>query len=66
MVAEDGDQMSNVLRNEQPVDNLAVIHSLMLNEVFAMKTNMGKTDRTLRAIVGIGLISLAFVGPQTP
>ena len=31
-----------------------------------MKTNMGKTDRILRAILGIGLISLAFVGPQTP
>ena len=31
-----------------------------------MKTNMGKIDRILRAILGIGLISLAFVGPQTP
>ena len=31
-----------------------------------MKTNMGNTDRILRAILGIGLISLAFVGPQTP
>jgi len=31
-----------------------------------MKTNMGKIDRVLRAILGIGLISLAFVGPQTP
>ena len=31
-----------------------------------MKTNMGKTDRILRAILGIGLISLGFVGPQTP
>jgi hypothetical protein len=30
-----------------------------------MKTNMGKIDRILRAILGIGLISLAFVGPQT-
>ena len=31
-----------------------------------MKANMGKIDRILRAILGIGLISLAFVGPQTP
>ena len=31
-----------------------------------MKTNMGKIDRILRAILGIGLISLAFVGLQTP
>jgi hypothetical protein len=31
-----------------------------------MKTNMSKTDRILRAILGIGLISLTFVGPQTP
>ena len=31
-----------------------------------MKTNMGKIDRILRGILGIGLISLAFVGPQTP
>jgi hypothetical protein len=27
---------------------------------------MGKVDRIVRAALGIGLISLAFVGPQTP
>ncbi len=31
-----------------------------------MKRNMGTLDRTLRAIVGIVLIALVFVGPQTP
>lgn len=31
-----------------------------------MKTNIGTIDRILRVIVGIGLISLAFIGPQTP
>ena len=31
-----------------------------------MKPNMGSIDRILRIIIGIGLISLAFVGPQTP
>ena len=31
-----------------------------------MKSNMGKVDRIVRAALGIGLISLAFVGPQTP
>ena len=29
-------------------------------------SNEGTVDRTLRVIVGIGLISLVFVGPQTP
>jgi hypothetical protein len=31
-----------------------------------MKTNMGRIDRTLRTILGLGLISLTFIGPQTP
>jgi hypothetical protein len=31
-----------------------------------MKANMGSVDRVLRAIVGVVLISLVFVGPQTP
>lgn len=30
------------------------------------KTNEGTVDRALRVIVGIALISLVFVGPQTP
>jgi hypothetical protein len=32
----------------------------------AMPTNEGTIDRALRVIVGLVLISLAFVGPQTP
>lgn len=31
-----------------------------------MKLNLGNIDKLLRVIVGIGLISLVFVGPQTP
>lgn len=31
-----------------------------------MTCNVGGIDRILRAIVGLGLISLVFVGPQTP
>lgn len=31
-----------------------------------MTTNMGMIDRALRVIVGLILISLVFVGPQTP
>lgn len=31
-----------------------------------MKKNMGTVDRTLRIIVGLVLISLVFIGPQTP
>ena len=31
-----------------------------------MKKNMGKVDRVLRGIVGVILIALVFVGPQTP
>jgi hypothetical protein len=30
------------------------------------KTNEGTLDRTLRVIAGLALISLVFVGPQTP
>jgi len=31
-----------------------------------MEKNVGGVDRVLRIIVGLGLISLVFVGPQTP
>lgn len=31
-----------------------------------MKANVGSIDRVLRVIVGLVLISLVFVGPQTP
>ena len=30
-----------------------------------MKTNAGKIDRVVRVIVGLVLIALVFVGPQT-
>jgi len=30
-----------------------------------MKANEGKIDRALRVVVGLGLMSLMFVGPQT-
>ncbi|MFC3100376.1 DUF2892 domain-containing protein [Altererythrobacter lauratis] len=30
------------------------------------KTNVGETDRILRIVVGLVLIALVFVGPQTP
>ncbi len=28
--------------------------------------NEGKLDRTLRVIVGVALLSLVFIGPETP
>jgi hypothetical protein len=31
-----------------------------------MEKNVGGIDRILRIIVGLGLISLVFVGPHTP
>ncbi|WP_309045309.1 YgaP family membrane protein [Marinobacter sediminicola] len=31
-----------------------------------MSTNMGSSDRIIRALVGIVLLALVFVGPQTP
>lgn len=31
-----------------------------------MKVNEGGLDRILRVLVGAGIVSLAFVGPQTP
>ena len=30
------------------------------------KTNVGGIDRVLRIVVGLALIALVFVGPQTP
>ena len=31
-----------------------------------MKPNEGRIDRIARVVVGLGLLSLAFFGPQTP
>lgn len=31
-----------------------------------MSVNMGSADRIIRALVGIVLLALVFVGPQTP
>jgi hypothetical protein len=31
-----------------------------------MKNNVGTIDKVLRIIIGLALISLVFVGPQTP
>ena len=31
-----------------------------------MACNAGKIDRVLRVVVGLGLLSLVFVGPHTP
>ena len=30
-----------------------------------MKINVGQTDKILRILVGVGLLSLAFMGPKT-
>jgi uncharacterized membrane protein YccC len=30
------------------------------------KTNVGTVDRTIRIVVGLALIALVFVGPQSP
>ncbi len=31
-----------------------------------MSKNVGGIDRILRIVVGLGLLSLVFIGPQTP
>lgn len=31
-----------------------------------MPTNEGTIDRILRIVVGLGILSLVFIGPQTP
>lgn len=31
-----------------------------------MKKNEGNLDRIIRVVFGVGLLSIAFVGPQTP
>lgn len=30
-----------------------------------MDNNVGSTDRLIRIVVGLGLVSLVFIGPQT-
>jgi hypothetical protein len=30
-----------------------------------MEANVGKTDRIIRIVVGLALLSLVFIGPQT-
>jgi hypothetical protein len=35
-------------------------------EVSQMKRNVHNIERVIRIIIGLGLISLVFVGPQTP
>jgi len=37
-----------------------------LKRTRAMKINEGAPDRILRVVVGLAILSLAFVGPQTP
>jgi len=39
--------------------------TLQQHKVIHMKTNTGNIDRMLRAIAGLVLLSLIFVGPQT-
>ena len=31
-----------------------------------MTTNEGKTDRVIRVVVGLALIAMVFIGPQSP
>ncbi|MCW2363740.1 MULTISPECIES: DUF2892 domain-containing protein [Sphingobium] len=31
-----------------------------------MAANIGRLDRTIRILIGLGLIALVFVGPRTP
>lgn len=31
-----------------------------------MNSNVGTIDRALRILLGLGLISIVFIGPQTP
>jgi DUF2892 family protein len=31
-----------------------------------MKPNIGQVERVVRIVVGVGVLSLAFVGPRTP
>ncbi len=31
-----------------------------------MKPNIGKTERIVRVVVGLGILSLALVGPRSP
>jgi hypothetical protein len=37
-----------------------------LEDPIVFETNVGTVDRTLRIVVGLVLLALVFVGPQTP
>jgi hypothetical protein len=34
--------------------------------VYAVNKNVGNFDKVIRAVVGIALVAMVFVGPQTP
>ena len=45
--------------------SVSSISELSVNRKRFMQTNLGSIDGLLRAIIGIGLISLVFIGPRT-
>jgi hypothetical protein len=41
-------------------------HPLAASEETSMLRNVGKLDQVIRIVVGLGALSLYFVGPKTP
>jgi hypothetical protein len=37
-----------------------------VGEFFMFSCNVGGVDRVVRIVAGLGMLSLAFIGPQTP
>lgn len=53
--------------SEKPSNGLAErSKTLLFVYIDAMKKNIHPIERGLRIVVGLGLVSLAFVGPQSP
>lgn len=45
---------------------LAIVAFMEKRRTSMITRNVGTLDRVLRVVVGVGLLSLAFVGPATP
>lgn len=48
------------------VGKRVAIQKAILIKGVSMKMNEGKIDRIFRTVIGLGLLSLVYIGPQTP
>jgi hypothetical protein len=55
-----------VISSQTAPESVAMLAASLATLEANMKTNEGAIDRVLRVIVGAGIVSLAYIGPQTP